>query len=69
MSGSKYEANDASLIPQPTYADLFDAYVAGALSARMYPSVTDIQIRKSADAWCKLFHAERDPVGFGSMGH
>jgi len=60
--------NDAARIPQPTYEDLWNAYVAGAKSGQKHPEATEHEINRAADAWCKLLHAERDPEGFAAMG-
>lgn len=55
---------DASTIPQPTYGDLFAAFVAGAKEAKENPTVTTAVMVRSADAYCKTWHLEADPKGF-----
>lgn len=67
-SAYRLAINDAARIPQPTYADLWDAYIAGAKSGQKHPAATECEINRSADAWCKLLHARRDPEGFEALG-
>lgn len=59
--------NDAARIPQPTYKDLWDAYMAGAKSGQKHGLATSFELGRAADAWCKLLHAQRDPEGFVAM--
>lgn len=64
----RLQANDGARVPQPNHKDLWDAYVAGAKSARQRPAVIDYQIGRAADAYCKLWHATKDPEGFAAFG-
>lgn len=52
---------------QPTYADLWDAFVRGAEEMKMNPTATDKDIRRGADAYCKLVHQRLDPVMFEQL--
>lgn len=55
---------DAATIPQPTYVDLWEAFVAGAKEARMNPKAGEYNFNKAADAYCKLWHQRTDPESF-----
>jgi hypothetical protein len=60
-------ANDAAIIPQPTWADVFDTYVWAAQAGQKHPHETEKMLRRAADAHCKLLHLIKDPEGFLAM--
>lgn len=60
-------ANDAAHIIQPRFEDLYVAYVAGAEAARKHPDADTHIFHRSADAYCKLFHATKDPESFAAQ--
>ncbi len=53
--------------PQPDYADLGAAFVAGAKEARMNPNCDDALFIRAADAYTKLVHSRKAPVMFAAM--
>lgn len=67
-SAQSLPANDAARIPQPTYSDLWEAFVAGIEAGKEYPDANESDARRAADAYCKLLHLNRDPEGFEAMG-
>lgn len=50
-----------------TYADLFTAFEKGALEARQNPDANLKDFKRSADAYCKLVHQDRDPEMFAAL--
>lgn len=53
---------------QPDYSDLWDAYVAGARSARKHTNASEFDFQRSADAFCKLVHSRKAPLLFAAIG-
>jgi hypothetical protein len=56
--------NDASAIPQPSYADLWEAFVQGAKEGQKHPQATEHILNRSADAYCKLWHLNANEKNF-----
>lgn len=52
---------------QPTYKELWDAFVQGAREARMNPKATEKDFNIGADAYCKLIHQRLDPELFEAL--
>lgn len=66
--GDDLAANDVARMTPLTYADLWQAYVAGAKSGQKHPTADDYWLNRSADGYCKLVHATKDPEHFEAMG-
>lgn len=53
--------------PQPTYKDLWDAFVKGAMEARENPDARLKDFNLAADAYCKLIHSTKAPAYFAKL--